>query len=59
LNRADSNGERIDWIEKRDAEKVIRRQELIRHLTENPECAEGEQLQMREAYNRFKTIYLP
>jgi hypothetical protein len=59
LNRAYDNNDRIDWIEKRDAETSTRKQALLTLLSENPECSEGEQLEMKAAYNRFKTNYLP
>lgn len=59
LNRADDNNDRIDWIEKRDVEGNTRKQEISRQLGENPECAEGEQLEMKTAYERFKSTYLP
>jgi hypothetical protein len=59
LERAKSNSLRIDWIEKRDAEYLVRTQAILAQLQSNNSCQEGEQLKLAAAYQRFKTEYLP
>ncbi|MEZ5057885.1 MAG: M48 family metalloprotease [Saprospiraceae bacterium] len=59
LDRAKSNSLRIDWIEKRDAEYLVRKQAIQAQIQSNASCLEGEQLKLATAYQRFKTEYLP